>query len=144
MPPPFEYQNASLQFERFLSDARDCAGLATTNMAWNMVVGVLHTFRNRLTPKQVAQFSSALPPILRALFIEDWDPEQPILAFTSPEGLLQEVRSVRAEHNFSPASAIEAVATALRRSVDEEAFDQVIARMPAEAKWYWRGAQPAA
>ena len=52
MTLPFEYQNASLDFERFLVDARDYADLATTNMAWNMVVGVLHTFRRRLTVNQ--------------------------------------------------------------------------------------------
>ena len=39
MTLPFEYQNPTLQFERFMVDARDCAGLPTTNMAWNMVVG---------------------------------------------------------------------------------------------------------
>ena len=33
MPMPFEYQNASRQFEQFMIDARDCAGLATTNIS---------------------------------------------------------------------------------------------------------------
>jgi len=47
MTLPFEYQNASLEFERFMVDARELAGLSSTNMAWNMVVGVLHTFRRR-------------------------------------------------------------------------------------------------
>jgi uncharacterized protein (DUF2267 family) len=144
MPPPFEYQNASLQFEKFLVDARDFAGLATTNMAWNMIVGVFHTFRNRLSPKQVALFSSALPPVARALFIEGWDPEGPVLEYCSDDKLLAEVRSVRHEHNFAPDNAIEAVATALRRNLDEQAFERVLAQLPEGAARYWRGAQPAA
>lgn len=144
MPPPFEYQNASLQFDKFLLDARNCAGLATTNMAWNMVVGVLHAFRSRLGPKQVALFSSALPPVVRALFIEGWDPDQEVLAFQSDDSLLDEVRSVRREHNFSPDNSIEAVATALRMNLDEQAFDRVLGQLPEGAKYYWRGARPAA
>jgi uncharacterized protein (DUF2267 family) len=40
-------------------------------MAWNMVVGVLWTFRRRLSVEHVAAFASALPPVVRALFIED-------------------------------------------------------------------------
>ena len=42
MTQPFEYQNPTLQFERFMVEAGDCEGLPTTTMAWNMVVGVLH------------------------------------------------------------------------------------------------------
>lgn len=33
MPVPSEYQRASLDFEKFLSDARDASGLTTTNQA---------------------------------------------------------------------------------------------------------------
>lgn len=63
MTLPFEYQNASLEFERFMVDARDLAGLSTTNMAWNMVVGVLHTFRKRLSIQEALRFADVLPPV---------------------------------------------------------------------------------
>jgi len=33
MTIPSEYQRATIEFERFMVDARDEAGLATTNMA---------------------------------------------------------------------------------------------------------------
>jgi len=66
MPVPSEYQRASLDFDKFMVDARDIAGLATTNMAWNMVVSVLHTFRPRLDVRDAARFANVLPPILRA------------------------------------------------------------------------------
>jgi uncharacterized protein (DUF2267 family) len=137
MTLPFEYQNASLEFERFLVDARDYAGLATTNMAWNMVVGVLHAFRRRLTVKQVLRFSMVLPPVIRSLFLEQWNPDQEVASFGTEEQLLAEVRSIRAEHNFSPQNAISAVAKALRNRVEQEEFARALAELPPEAAQFW-------
>jgi uncharacterized protein (DUF2267 family) len=137
MTLPFEYQNASLEFERFLVDARDHAGLATTNMAWNMVVGVLHTFRRRLTVKQVIKFSSVLPPVIRSQFLEQWNPDQEVASFGTEEQLLAEVRSVRPEHNFSPQNAISAVARALRNRVEQVEFDRALAELSPEAATFW-------
>lgn len=137
MPVPFEYQNTSLDFERFMIDARDLAGLATTNMAWNMVVGVLHAFRSRLTVKQALLFADVLPPVVRAIFIENWNIDEPVRPFSGGIELLAQVRSVRPEHNFSPANAVEAVAEALRKHVDNEAFDRVLLVLPAGAKEFW-------
>ena len=142
MTLPFEYQNPTLQFETFMADARDCAGLATTNMAWNMVVGVLHAFRNRLAVNEALAFSAVLPPVVRALFIEDWNPEQAVLPFGEPADWLADVRSVRAQHNFSPPDAVAAVAAALRRHVDARAFDDVLAHLPAQARSYWQSPKP--
>ena len=144
MPPPLEYQNASLHFERFLVDARDNAGLATTNMAWNMVVGVLHAFRRRLSVKQVVQFAHVLPPVLRALFIEGWDVEAPPEPFASPEALLDEVRSVRREHNFSPDHAIPAVAAAVRKHVDTDALERILSTFAQPARDFWAPGQAGA
>lgn len=137
MTLPFEYQNPTLQFERFMVDARDCAGLPTTNMAWNMVVGVLHAFRRRLTVPQALAFAAVLPPVIRAIFIEDWP-----VPFGGPDEWLADVRAVRTEHNFSPAESVVSVATALRRHVDVVAFERVLAQLPPEARRYWQ-ARPA-
>lgn len=137
MPLPFEYQNASLEFDRFMVDARDLAGLATTNMAWNMVVGVFRTFRRRLTIEQALAFADVLPPVLRALFIEDWRPTEPPATFGTAGELLLEVRSIRPEHNFSPDNAIPAVAAALRRHINVAALENVLSRLPEPARQYW-------
>jgi len=42
-------------------DARDAADLQTTNMAWNMVVGVLESFRRRLKLEDAIVFVNHLP-----------------------------------------------------------------------------------
>jgi len=121
-----------------MTDARDCAGLPTTNMAWNMVVGVLHAFRWRLSVHQALSFAAVLPPMIRALFMEDWDLEQAVLPFGGPADWLVDVRSVRHRHNFSPPDAVASVATALRKHVDVVAFERVMARLPPEASRYWQ------
>jgi uncharacterized protein (DUF2267 family) len=134
---PLEYQHASLDFERFMVAARDAAGLQTTNMAWNMVEGVLHVFRRRLSFEQVLRFANVLPPVVRALFLENWRIAEPPVAFAPRTVLVEEVRALRHEHNFSPANAIEAVAHALRHTIGDVALDEVLSEFPPEARTFW-------
>jgi uncharacterized protein (DUF2267 family) len=134
---PLEYQRASQDFERFMVTARDAAGLATTNMAWTMVEGVLLAFRRRLTVSEAIEFANVLPPLLRALFLGNWHPRFEPAPFASREVLTEEVRSLRARHNFSPANAVEAVALALRSSVEEAALSQVLSKLPPQAAEFW-------
>lgn len=137
MPIPAEYQRASLDFERFMLDARDIAGLTTTNMAWNMVVGVLHTFRRRLPVNDALRFANVLPPVLRAIFVADWNAEEPQLAFGDRVTMTREVQALRAAHNFAPDTAIRDVAQALRRHVDEADLERVLGTLPEGARDYW-------
>ncbi|MBI3531494.1 MAG: DUF2267 domain-containing protein [Burkholderiales bacterium] len=137
MPIPSEYQRASLDFDKFMVDARDMAGLATTNMAWNMVVGVLHTFRRRLDVNDAIRFAHVLPPVLRAIFVADWDTDEPPLPFGDRATMTREVQSLRVAHNFAPDTAIHDVAMALRRHVNEEDFDRMLAGLPQGAVDFW-------
>lgn len=57
--------------------------------------------------------------------------------FASREAMTAEVRALRRQHNFSPDNAIEAVAIALRASVDEAALDTALARLPVQAAGFW-------
>lgn len=139
---PIEYKNACNVLERFMVAARDAAGLQTTNMAWTMVEGVLLTFRRRLTADQVMRFAAVLPPLIRALFLERWMPDDRPVPFESPERLAAEVQSLRAAHNFAPPDAIRAVAQALRANVDEAELDQTLASLPLPAQAYWAAGDP--
>lgn len=139
MPVPSEYQRASLDFENFLTDARDCAGLVTTNQAYTMVEGVFRTFRRRLSAAQGLAFAAVLPPVLRALFVDQWDTSVPPEPFASREAMTAEVQALRAAHNFSPANAIESVATALRKHVQRERLEQILTKLPNEAAEFWAG-----
>lgn len=118
--------------------ARDHAGLATTNMAWTLVESVLHVFRRRLTVLQALAFAKLLPPLLRALFLEGWEPGPEPVPFADRLSLTDEVRQLRAAHNFAPPNAIEAVAQALRECVDETALDQALQQFPEGSVAFWK------
>jgi uncharacterized protein (DUF2267 family) len=132
-----ELQHASEEFERFLADARDISGLTTRNQTYTMVQGVLQTFRRRLSLKDAIQFAGVLPPILRAIFVSDWITDEPQHSFGDHAMMTREVQALRKDHNFSPASCIHDVATALRRHVDEVELNRVLASLPPGAEEFW-------
>jgi len=132
-----EYRLASQKFEAFLSEAAEEAGLTTRNQAYTMVQGVLLAFRRRLTLEEGIVFAQVLPPMLRALFISDWDPQEPPEQGWDRTLLTHEVQQLRGDHNFSPDTAIRDVAVALRRHVDEAAFEKCLARLPLPAWEFW-------
>ena len=137
MPIPPEYQRASLDFEKFLLDAREVSGLATTNQVYTMVQGVLQTFRRRLTLPEAICFAGVLPPILRSIFIADWDTNEPRRSFGDRAAMTREVQSLRAEHNFAPDTAIRVVAVALRKNINEARLDSVLTNLPTAARDFW-------
>ena len=138
MPVPPEYQRARDDFYNFLIDARDTAGLSSTHQAYTMVQGVFQTFRRRLDLKDAIPFAGVLPAVLRAIFVADWNTEEPRRPFEDRAVMTQEVRALRADHNFAPETAIQDVARALRRHVDEAAFERVLKSLPSGASEFWR------
>jgi len=138
MPVPAEYQRASDQFYDYLLDARDTAGFWSTHVTYTMTQGVFQVFRRRLSTKDAIAFANILPICLRALFVSDWDVDEEKKLFTSLEEMTEEVKLLRKDHNFSTETAIKDVAKALRRQVDEEAFDNLLAQLPEGAMEFWQ------
>lgn len=138
MPMPFAYESASEDFERFLAAAIESSGLTTRNQAYTMAQGVLQAFRRRLTIRDAARFANVLPPVLRAIFVADWDTEEPTRPFESREAMTREAQALRREHNFAPDTAIRDVAVALRAVADVEALERVLATLPPGAADFWR------
>lgn len=137
MAVPMEYRQASWDFENFLIAVRDRAGLVTTNQAFTMVDGVLRTFRRRLEPAEVVAFAQVLPVCLRALFIRDWDLDEPRKAFGTREEMTREAKALRADHNFSTDSAIADVAWVLRETLGIAVLDRALSSLPEAAKRFW-------
>jgi uncharacterized protein (DUF2267 family) len=135
---PFDYESASQDFERFLAAAIESSGLSTRNQAYTMAQGVLQAFRRRLTVRDAARFANVLPPVLRAIFVADWDTEEPIRPFESREAMTREAQSLRRDHNFAPDTAIRDVALALREVADVGALERVLATLPPGAADFWR------
>ena len=138
MPVPQEYQRATDIFYSFLIDARDTSGLGSTHQTYTMVQGVLQTFRRRLSFREAILFAGVLPPVLRAIFVSDWDIDEPLRPFEDLETMTREVRALRKDHNFSTVTAIRDVAAALRRNIDERAFDEILARLPEGSVEFWK------
>lgn len=137
MPTPMEYKNASKDFQKFLDDALNESGLATTNQVYTMAQGVLQCFRRRLDTKEAILFAAVLPPVLRAIFVDDWDLDEPKRAFGDRQSMTREVQSLRRDHNFAPETAIRDVAVALRNNVDRKMFDRALASLPPGATEFW-------
>jgi uncharacterized protein (DUF2267 family) len=140
VPVPAEYERAADHFYDFLVDARDAAGLSSTHQAYTMVQGVLQAFRRRLDVRDAIRFAGILPVGLRALFVAEWDPDEPKRPFEDRAAMTREVRTLRPDHNFAPTSAIRDVAGALRRHVDVNALDRLLVSLPERAAEFWETA----
>lgn len=138
MPVPSEYQRLTDDFYRFLIDAREAAFFGSTHQAFTMTQGVFQAFRRRLEIRDAIRFANVLPPGLRALFVADWDPDEPKKPFQDLETMTVDVRALRPEHNFSPDDAISIVASVVRRNVDEAAFDRLLQSLPPGAVEFWQ------
>ncbi|MFA0809961.1 DUF2267 domain-containing protein [Microbulbifer epialgicus] len=138
MPVPSEYGRASAKFYDYLVDARDTANLWSTHVTYTMTQSVFQVFRRRLSTEEGIAFANALPICLRALFITDWNINEEKKKFESREAMTKEVRMLRANHNFSTDTAIQDVAQALRRHIDELHFDKLLSELPKGAADFWK------
>lgn len=143
MPMPQTYFHASRDFDAFILDVRDTCMLQSHHQAYHTLRAVLHTFRSHLTTEEALRFANILPAVTRAVFVEDWTPDDAPPPFPDREALIGEVKSVRPDHNLAPQSAIEDVAAALRRSsVDEGELDHVLEGLPDGAVAFWALSSP--
>lgn len=138
MPIPMAYRTASKDFDAFLLDVRNTCMLQTLHQAYHTLRAVLHVFRAHLSVTEALAFADVLPPVTRAIFIEDWRPEDVPAPFPSRQALQAEVKQIRRDHNLAPDSAIQNVAAALgRSSIDMRELDRVLAGLPVGARDFW-------
>ncbi len=137
MPIPQEYWLASRDFERYLGDLKSISMLATHNQCYALTRAVLHVFRAHISVPEAVQFMQVLPPVLRAIFVEDWQRDDAPTPFPDRPTLDREVVSIRADHNTSYPTAIADVAAALKQNVDAERFQATLAQLSTEARAYW-------
>jgi uncharacterized protein (DUF2267 family) len=134
---PIDFKTASADFDKFLLDAREVTGLTTTNKVWGVLLGVFDVFRRRLTSDQCLAFARALPPLLRAAFVEAWYPAPPI-HFADRATLISEVQIYHADHQFASNNAIGEIAAVLWRHVDAARFQRALYDLPREAAEFWK------
>ena len=137
MPMPMEYRQASVDFDRFMEDLKEVSMLSTSHQAYTMLQAVLQVFRRRLTVQQALEFANVLPPVLRAIFVSDWDSTEAMREFSIEAEMMAEVRSLRYNHNLSTDSAIRDVAEAVRRNIDPVVFDRALSKLSQAARDFW-------
>ncbi|MCJ2033840.1 DUF2267 domain-containing protein [Methylobacterium sp. J-068] len=116
---------------------RDALGHATTHQAYYSVLAVLFVFRRRVSVHHAIRFADALPAVLRAMFVSEWDTRGPVLAFASRAELTREAQAFRREHSFTPDDAIDVVARTLREHTDPVRFDLALNGLPPDAREFW-------
>lgn len=144
MTVPSAYRSATRDFEKFLEDLLAISSLATSNQCYTQTRSVFFVFRSHVEPQMALDFANALPPVLRAILIEDWNLASPVTPMPGREKLLAEVKAVREAHNFSTDTAISEVALALRRNMNELDYGLMLQKLPAEAAQFWKVEVPAA
>lgn len=138
MTVPQEYWTATRDFERFMADLKDISLLTTHNQCYHMTRAVLHVFRAHLSVADALAFAEALPPVLRAIFVEGWVANGEVAPFPDRDQLMVEVMSIRRDHNVSTPTAIGDVAAALLRHVDRQRFDAVLSQLSPAAAEFWQ------
>ena len=137
MTVPQEYVHASRDFDKFMADFMEISMIETHHRAHAIVRAVLHVFRDHLAVGDALRFAETLPAVLRAVFVENWHPAEPV-PFPDRAVLAAEVKANRRDHNLASDDSIAEVAAALRRNIDNAALDGVLAGLPAAARDYWR------
>jgi uncharacterized protein (DUF2267 family) len=134
---PMEYAHASQQFDCFVEELRIRLGHETRHQTFQTIQSVLRVFRRRLPVAEGLRFADALPAVLRALFVEDWDIDEPVRSFATLREMNNEVREFRINHDFSPPTAIEDVAFVLRHHVDPIGLHRALQCLSPEASAFW-------
>ena len=138
MPYPHEYMVATDKFADFLSDVKEEAEFGSSHMAYTMAQGVFQVFRRRIDFKDAIAFANILPVGMRALFVADWDVDKERLPFSDFETMNNEVRLLRPDHNFATEHAIQQVASALKKHVDNEMMEVLLKGISKESLAFWQ------
>ena len=137
MPMPWTYRHAGKEWRAFLDDAKERMSLDSDNMTYTAIDAVFQVFRRRLTAQEGLDFAGVLPSIPRAIFVAGWSVSEPPEPFADREAMTKEAKRVRVNHNLTPDNAIEAVAWALRRSVNQRDFDRILEKLGPGAEDFW-------
>ncbi|MFG1481022.1 DUF2267 domain-containing protein [Xanthobacter sp. V4C-4] len=99
-------------------------------------------FRRRLPREDAIRLAGVLPPVVRAIFVSDWDPAERPRPFADLSTMTGEAQGLLRHDAFASRSAIRDVAASLLRHVDEAAFDRILGRLPERAADLWAVSYP--
>jgi uncharacterized protein (DUF2267 family) len=135
MPP--EIAQASAQFMELLGALKERAYLQTHNQCYAMLRAVLHEYRDHITVDQAIALASALPPVARAIFVEDWEPSDAPPSSPAPEAFTQSVIRRLSPHHIPPDSIVGDVFAVLAPRCDQARLGSALKALPAALQAMW-------
>lgn len=113
-----------------------------TEQAGRVIISVLHTLRDVLTPDESLHLIARLPLYIKAMYIDGWDIEKDREKIGSMQHFLDCLRSQNgcaAQSDFATDEAgrtyVRAVFNVLRKYINEGEMQQVINRLPPDFKF---------
>jgi len=139
MPMPPEIAQASVQFMQLLGALKDRAFLQTHNQCYAMLRAVLHEFRGYMTVDRAIAFAGALPPLVRAIFVEDWHPDGAPPPPPVPSDFDAAVVKRLAPHHIPPDGIAGDVFALLAERMEPSRAARAIDALPEGLQELWRG-----
>lgn len=138
MPLPKQYLTASADFERYIEAMRERTMIDSRNVLYTTTQAVFQVFRRRVSTADALAFANALPPVLCAMFVSDWNVDEPQRSFADQANMTREVGDLRRHHNFTTETSIADVAFCLWAVVDRSDFEHMLGQLPADAAAFWK------
>jgi uncharacterized protein (DUF2267 family) len=137
MPMPQDVTYASQFFQQWLADLKVRALLQTHNQSYAMLRAVLHEVRSHLDANGCAMFANALPPLVRGVFYEGWNPSQEIARSTSDAEVVRRVTERLAPHHVPPETIIVDVFSVMARLCEPAEEKALKAALPDVMRRIW-------
>jgi uncharacterized protein (DUF2267 family) len=120
-----------------LGDLKERSFLQTHNQCYAMLRAVLHEFRGYMTVGQAIAFANGLPPVVRAILVENWKPPDQPLPSPSRQDFIDAVIGRLSPHHVPPDSIVSDVFALLVPRAEATKIADAIDSLPAELKQLW-------
>lgn len=105
--------------------------------AFRLLRSVLHALRDWLSPEEMADLSSQLPTLIRGIYFEGWDPDEPAWERTKRDFVLRVRNGFGYEPEVDFDKAIAAVFRLLDRHISHGEIVQVRNSMKKSLRHLW-------
>ena len=139
MTIPPEITQASTQFMELLGALKERASLQTHTQCYAILRAVLHEFRGYMTTAQAIAFAGGLPPVVRAIFVADWRPDEAPPPPLAPREFTAAVVKRLSPHHVPPDSIVSDVFALLASRADPARTAVAVDNLPAGLQRLWRG-----
>lgn len=118
----------------WLNDLADELGGIGRRRSYQVLRGVLHALRDRLTVDECAHLGAQLPMLVRGIYYEAWDPSHKPDKFGAEEFLARVRREAFLEDDIDGEIAARAVVRTLATHIEVGEVDQALQMLPRDIR----------